>query len=125
MTERTKPKVFCRKELFREKEKIGYLQLVSYLRGSDDIAHLEFSLEEEYHNKGIMSRELPIYLKYLKKWDHKRLLAYVKNTNSPSIKLLEKNNFILVTPYKDLLVYALDFNLLENIRKMRNIPLLS
>lgn len=54
---RTKPKVWLIEEIYQERKKIGQLMLVSYLTQSKP--HIEFFLNEEHWNKGIMSKELP------------------------------------------------------------------
>lgn len=88
-------------------KKIGYIQLVSYLRG-DCKPHIEYHIDEAYQGKGIMSRELPKYLKRCNKFDNHQLIAVVKKDNIPSIKLLEKNGFRQITQIDDKLSYIID-----------------
>lgn len=73
-------------------DEIGYLQLIKM----SDISfyELEYYIDEEYRNKGLMSVQLPIYLDKIKKEGYKRIIANVKRDNIGSKKLLEKNNFL-------------------------------
>jgi len=79
---------------------IGYIQLVDYALGKST-PHLEYSLQEEYRNKGIMSKELRRYLKRRCK-DHGtyQMIAIVDydgveglTAAQASESLLDKNNF--------------------------------
>lgn len=74
------------------------MQLVSYATG-DSRPHIEFSLDEEYRNQGVMTQELPKYLKLCRKWEYNQLVAIVEPNNLPSMKLLEANDFFRV--YKE------------------------
>ena len=93
MRERHKPRIHHKHDLHFKNNKIGYLQLVDYMCGKMT-PHIEYHLEPEYRNKGIMTKELPKYLKQLKKWKQYRLIALTDEDNIASIKLLEKNGFI-------------------------------
>lgn len=106
MKERLRPKIFCKYDIEIKHKVIGFIQLVSYLCG-DDIPHIEYELNEEYRNQGIMTKELPKYLnKYCKKYNHNRLVACVKKDNFHSIKILEQNGFAKVTEIRDNSTYA-------------------
>ena len=113
MKTRTNPKSWCIQEIknpVNKHEEIGQLMLVSYMRGKS-LPYLEFFIKDEFETlrgTGIMSRELPKYLKYLQKWGHNQLLATVKRGNTPSIKLLEKNDFIRATEFNDNICYMID-----------------
>lgn len=114
---RSNPKVFSKMEIRndyckpkRSWEVIGRINLVSYTCGEKQIEHLEFFLEEEHRRKGIMSVELPKYLKHRKKWGTTRLLAVVKKDNIASIKLLEKNDFVRFQEFEEEFVYLTDLN---------------
>jgi len=85
------PRIFCKTEIKDGKQTIGRINLVRYqLQG---IPHIEFELDENFRGKGIMSLELPKFLKKFKKRGGQRLIAVVKNENQPSIKLLQKKQF--------------------------------
>ncbi len=116
MKARNQPKVWSKHEITTTKlwEKIGYIQLVSYLR-ADTTPHLEYSIDEGHRNQGIMSRELPKYLKKCKKYDNNQLIAVVKKDNLPSIKLLEKNGFFRVGEIDDKFSYVIDLRLTTEI----------
>lgn len=117
MKTRSKPKVWLEKDIYNIYTKprgpwkaIGSINLVDYMRG-ECIPHIEFRIKNEfseYRNKGIMTAELKKYLKLCKKWGHNRLIANVKKDNTPSIRVLEKNNFIKMTEIRDSLVYVID-----------------
>jgi len=82
---------------------VGRMQLVYYMydRACDgmkkNFPHLEYYIDQEFRNLGIMSRELPKYLKSLVKYGHDAIIAVVKNDNeyAPySGKLLLQNGFV-------------------------------
>lgn len=109
---RTNPKIFFKEEIKniyskpkRAWEVIGRINFVSYTYGEKQVDHLEFFLEEEHRGKGIMSIELPKYLKHRKKWGTTRLLAVVKKDNIASIKLLEKNDFVRFQEFEEEFIY--------------------
>lgn len=115
MQSRKNPKIFVHHTIeIPDKRKkfdyIGEIKLVSYLRGKNR-PHIEFQIYndyKEYRNKGIMSKELPKYLKDCNRYGHNQLIAIVKEDNTPSIKLLEKNNFIKIGKIEDNLTYIID-----------------
>lgn len=113
MKARSRIRIFC-KEIIKDKNRkeIGVINLVNYLTG-ESIPHLEFRISEQFRNQGIMTKELPKYLKLCKKYGFNRMIANVKQDNLYSIKLLEKNNFFKVTSFKDLFIYAIDLNLID------------
>lgn len=60
-----------------------------------DIAELGFELSTEYQGKGIMQEALAKIIEYgFENLNLKKLEAYTNQQNIPSLKLLEKNNFI-------------------------------
>jgi len=82
---------------------IGKIQLVDYTRDRAVnltkrlIPHIEYTLNEDFRNRGIMSKELPRYLKCLQKYEYNELIAIVKNDDEfaeYSQKLLLKNGFV-------------------------------
>ncbi len=104
----------------------GRINLVKY-RGQS-LPHLEFEIEEKFRGKGIMSKELPKYLKWMKSEGQNRLLAVVKQDNIASQKLLEKNHFHKIATFETTFSYAVALDLVELIQKhheeiMKNIKL--
>ena len=83
-------------------KEIGYIQLVEHA-----IAQIEYYLDEEYCNKGIMTRELKIYLDEIKD-DFPKVIALVEKENIASQKVLEKCEFILMTTSGNYFVYVND-----------------
>ncbi|MEY3415876.1 MAG: Acetyltransferase domain, partial [Pseudomonadota bacterium] len=81
------------------------------------LPHLEYSLIEEYWNQGIMSIELPKYLKKCKRLGIPRLIALVKKDNEASIKLLEKSCFIKIATFDDAFGYVLAQDLMDEIKQ--------
>ena len=71
---------------------MGYIQILSY---NSIYPQIEYNLDDEYHNKGIMTRELGQYLDTIKN-DYKALTAVVKEDNLASIRVLIKNGFIQI-----------------------------
>lgn len=85
---------------------IGYIQLLSY----DEIGkypHLEFSLNEDYRNKGIMTVELKKFLKAIKE-ENPQILAIVKEDNLASARVLDKLGFIRFAIINDNHCYLTD-----------------
>jgi len=115
MKARTQPKVWAYHAIKHKYNQIGYIQLVSYLTGGAK-PHIEFSLDKEYRNQGIMTKELAKYLRWQKKYNN-QLIAVVKQDNTPSIKLLEKNGFIHIADIDDKRGYIVDLNLTPEIVK--------
>ncbi|HDY66314.1 MAG TPA: N-acetyltransferase [Candidatus Scalindua sp.] len=118
MKPRTQPKVFMRHKIFDKldsynREQIGYIQLVSYLRG-DTTPHIEYKINETDRAQGIMSRELPKFLKKCKKYDENQLIALVEKNNIPSIKLLGRNNFIFFKDVGEELAFVIDLRLTKD-----------
>lgn len=118
MEERMRSKIFLKREIRniyskpkRQWQNIGRINLVSYYKSKNDISHLEFELNEEWRNQGIMSKELPKYLKYCKKYGHNRLIALVKENNLASIKLLEKNGFLKFKKIGDIIFYIIHLDI--------------
>lgn len=72
-----------------EGKEVGYIQILSY---SGPHSQIEYYLDDEYHNKGIMTKELGKYLEMIKS-HFKMVLAVVKEDNLASIRVLLKNGF--------------------------------
>ena len=109
MTER-EPTIICKTTIGNENEIIGYFQLVDY-HTDKSIPQLEYSLDKEHREKGIISRELPKYLKWCKENRHNKLIANTENDNEVSIYLLEKNGFIKIADFGNIICYVIDLNL--------------
>lgn len=105
--EKHRAKVFFKHEIKDKRCVIGSLQLVDYFR-KGAIPHLEYELDEECRSKGIMSKELPKYLKLLAKYDYNKLIALVDVGNAPSEKLLINNGFIYVITIGGKKSYVID-----------------
>lgn len=75
-----------------EGKEIGYIQILSY---NNSHPQIEYDLDDKYHNKGIMTRELGQYLEVIKN-DYKVITAVVKDDNLASIRVLVKNGFIQI-----------------------------
>lgn len=83
---------------------IGKIQLVDYMRDRAvrntaklNIPHIEYEMNADFRHRGIMSKELPKYLKWLQKYEYNELIAIIKNDNECaeySQKLLLKNGFV-------------------------------
>jgi len=110
-----KTRIFNVNELRIGKKVIGYLRLTKQQRNG--LPHLEYSLIEEYWNQGIMSIELPKYLKKCKRLDIPRLVALVKKDNEASIKLLEKSCFIKIATFDDAFGYVWAQDLMVEIKE--------
>lgn len=83
-------------------KEVGHIQLVGR-----DIAQIEYYLDEEHRNKGIMTRELRKYLDEIKD-DFPKIIAIVEEKNIASQKVLEKCEFILMTTSGNYFVYVND-----------------
>jgi RimJ/RimL family protein N-acetyltransferase len=110
-------------------EEIGYLQLVDYTFGKNPIPQIEYHLDEPYCNQGVMSKELPKYLKLCKARHKKygdecrsnRLVAIVENKNIISMKLLERNGFVKIKDFDNHTSYIAHLDLdIELVEKMTN-----
>lgn len=110
MREKAKPKVWMRHIIKDKNIEMGYIQLVEYYtKGSTP--HIEYEIKEEFRNQGIITRELPKYLKRCKKREHNHLLAIVESDNLISQKILEKNGFLKLLEKNDYISYIIDLNI--------------
>jgi RimJ/RimL family protein N-acetyltransferase len=117
MKMRAYPKVWCKNIIYHKHHEIGYLQLVSYMTG-DSTPHIEFKIEEPWQFQGAMTKELPLYLKYLKKLGYQQLIAVVKQDNAASKSLLEKNGFVAFKQMDENIIYIIDMRLTKEIAKI-------
>ena len=106
MKVRKTPKAWGKQDIYIKREKVGYIQLVSYMTGNAK-PHIEYYIKPEYRNQGIMSRELPKYLKFHKEYNP-QLIAVVKPDNVASVRLLQKNGFVKITTMNDSDCYIRD-----------------
>jgi RimJ/RimL family protein N-acetyltransferase len=106
MKARNIPKIWCVHKIFIKREEVGYIQLVSYLTGGAK-PHIEYHVKAKYQHQGIMSKELPKYLKYYQKYNP-QLIAVCKNDNIASMRILEKNGFIKIKNIDDNICYIRD-----------------
>ena len=90
----------------RQWEDIGKIILVNYFISENPIFFIEYEIDQQWRNQGIMSKELPKYLKYCKKHGFNRLVALVKENNLASIKLLEKNGFLKSKKIDNIISYV-------------------
>lgn len=81
---------------------VGYIQLVEH-----SIAQIEYYLDEEHCNKGIMTRELRKYLDEVRD-NFPKIIALVEKENIASQRVLEKCEFILMTTSGNYFVYVND-----------------
>lgn len=110
MRQRAKPKIWMKHIIKNKHDEIGYIQLVSYYT-RDATPHLEYEINEEFRGQGIMTRELPKYLKRCKKYEWNQLVAVVESDNLISQKLLEKNGFLKLLSKNDYISYIIDLNI--------------
>ncbi len=88
-------------------EYVGYIRLVIYKDKGAEHPQLEYEIEEKYRNQGIMSQELPKYLKYVLDKGEEIIIALCRNNNATSRKLLEKNGFFNTGKIKNLIIFIL------------------
>jgi RimJ/RimL family protein N-acetyltransferase len=69
---------------------------------------LQYDIEPEYRNQGVMSHELPLFLQECRDKGFNQICAMVKKDNLPSIKLLEKNGFVEFERFRDTFTYIID-----------------
>jgi len=77
---------------------IGYIYLSSYRPGRkalDGLVEVSYYLDLDYVDKGLGSILLKFILEEAKKIGYHSVVAILLNSNTPSIKLLEKFNFQL------------------------------
>lgn len=80
---------------------IGTICIWNFSAGND-IAEIGFELIPEYHGKGLMQETLIRIIEYgFENLNLKKLKAYTNQQNISSIKLLEKNNFILEKTFEE------------------------
>jgi RimJ/RimL family protein N-acetyltransferase len=95
--------------LLKSGQDVGFIRLVIYKTGpmALDYPQLEYEIEEKYRNQGIMSQELPKYLKYVFENREEVIVALCKEDNFVSKKLLEKNGFFNTGKIEDKIIFLL------------------
>lgn len=72
---------------------------------------LIYWLDEKYRNKGIMSKELPLFLQDCKNKNYNQMYALCKKNNIASKRLLEKNDFIALKEFRDTIIFVIDLRI--------------
>ena len=95
--------------LYEGKKDIGYIQLVSI--GRELIRpQIEYKLKKPYRNKGIMTKELPLFLDKIKD-EYPQIIAIVKEDNIASSRVLDKVGFCRLSKIGDKDIYIRDFRI--------------
>ena len=84
----------------------GYLQTIKTT--GFKAVEIEYYLDEEYREQGIMSNYLPVYLQDLKEKGFTDITAHVKKDNETSKKLLKSNNFSKFTEIRDIEIFIIE-----------------
>lgn len=108
-------RVFLKTNILEGKEYAGRINLVKYQGQS--INHVEFEVEPEFRNKGLMSRFLPRFLFKCKQHKIFRLMALVKHGNVASERVLAKSKFIRFAELEDKSAWVLTMDLNDEISK--------
>lgn len=115
MKTRHLPKVWMKHHIVTKgREGVGYIQLVDYMCGKS-VPHIEYALDVEYQQRGIMSYELPKYLKMCKKREIYQMMALVRKNNAASIRILEKNGFVKIKDIDNTTSYLIDIRITPDI----------
>lgn len=104
------PDVIYKYDIKRNGWCVGYILLVHYFEGAT-VPHVEYSLNAEYRNQGIMTCELKKFLEGCKECEVLQLLGLVDNNNEPSIKTLEGAGFVRMKDISDKRCYIMDLRL--------------
>lgn len=88
-------KIFNHYTIRVKSKEIGYIHMCYY--DSLQIPAIEYEINKEYRNKGIMTKAVMKYIECLKKEGLKYLCAVVEKNNEASKKVLKKNNFYLLS----------------------------
>ena len=99
--------ILMQKTIRQNDKDIGDIRLLTY-PNMDRFPYIQYEVSPEYRNQGIMSRELPIFLKACKKHSYHQICAMVQDDNLPSIKLLTKNNFVEYTKIRNIITFLTD-----------------
>jgi len=94
------------KLIYDEYHSIGNICILQY--AEIERWFLQYEVDAEYRNQGVMSRELPLFLQECKDKGFNQICAMVKKDNLPSIKILNKNGFVEFKIINDTIVYIID-----------------
>ena len=113
--------ILMQKTITQDGNDIGDIRLLTY-SNMDKFPFIQYVIYDEYRNQGIMSRELPVFLKACKKHSYHQICAMVQDDNIASIKLLTKNNFVEYKKIRNIVTYLTDLRFdAQQIKKLLNI----
>ena len=95
------------KTITQDGNDIGDIRLLTY-PNMYKIPYIQYVIDAEYRNQGIMSRELPMFIKACKRHSYHQICAMAQDDNLPSIKLLTKNNFVEYKKIRNIVTYLTD-----------------
>jgi RimJ/RimL family protein N-acetyltransferase len=100
------PKILKQAGIFDAGKQIGIMQIVSYF----DIPppHIEFRIDKEYQNKGIITENLKKYFNEIKS-EFPQLMAVVEEDNVACARVLDKVGFTRLGKMEDIDTYMIDF----------------
>ena len=110
-----KPRIFCKYEIKTKSDSIGIIKLVKYY--STGLPHIEFSVDNNFQNMGVMSQELPKYLKKINQCGIFRIIAIVEKDNKASMRVLEKNGFTKFATLTESVAYVIAMDIVNEIKK--------
>ena len=93
----------------KDGEDIGNVCLIKYPNLS--VPFLQYAVMPPYQNQGIASREVALFLKDCHKHGHDRISAMVQHGNIPSMKIIEKNNFVKIKNFENVFTYLIDLRI--------------
>ena len=112
--------ILMQKTITQDGKDIGDIRLLTYPH-SDKFPYIQYVIDAEYRNQGIMSRELPIFLKACKRHSYHQILAMAQDDNIASIKLLTKNNFVEYTKIRNIITFLTDLRYdTQTLKKLLN-----
>ena len=112
--------ILMQKTIRQDGKDIGDIRLLTY-PNMYKIPYIQYVIDAEYRNQGIMSRELPVFLKACKKHSYHQICAMVQDDNIASIKLLTKNNFVEYTKIRNVTTYLTDLRLdMKTLKELLN-----
>lgn len=102
--------ILMQKTITQDDKDIGDIRLLTY-SNMDKFPYIQYGIDAEYRNQGIMSREFKIFLKACKKHSYHQICAMVQDDNIASIRLLTKNNFVEFRKIRNIITYLTDLRL--------------
>lgn len=105
-------RIICHYPIIFRDSKIGYIQLI---KSVGELPEVEYDLDDIYWNRGVMTRELSLYLDYLREKGFTTLRAFVRENNLASKRVLKKNGFYELRGEKvdDLECFIIHLNLIK------------